>query len=276
MKFVYILKNLRFFDTFNLMPIMIFTFFFSYFFLDIKFSSYTFLRVVILMFIFLFYALSINNYYDWKNDAKNKRKIKKNPIASKKLTRTEGLVMSKLLLMTGIFLSVLWFPNMLVWYVLITLNVFLYSYKFKSIPILDLMSHGFYLYSLFLFPAILLGFSSFVILAAFLLIFFLSTVAQLENEIEDYKSDKKSGVETTAVRFGLNSMKKLHYISNLVLILSLIGLFFILNNILLLVFLPLIMMSMFRLDNKFIKNNFEKISLLYISLSILILLTMLF
>lgn len=268
MKILYALKNTRYVDALALIPVTIFTFIFASKFFNLAYSIDTFVKISIVMFLYLFYALSINNYFDWKNDRINEEKIKKNPIAAGKLTKKEGLIMSNFLFVFCILLSFFWFLEMLPVYILFLVNAFLYSYKFKQITILDLVSHSFYVAALFLFPSIILGFSYFIILIGFLLIFFISTTIQLQNEIVDYKADKKSLVKTTAVKYGVNFSKKLYYISNIICIISIVILSIELKNQMLLVFVPLVILTLLRFDVRAIKANIDKIFFPYILLSI--------
>ncbi len=268
MKILHILNNTRYVDALALMPITIFTFIFASKFFEIAYNIDTFVKISIVMLLYLFYALSINNYFDWKNDKINEEKIKKNPIAAGKLTKKEGLIMSNFLFVFCILLGFLWFLEMLPVYILFLVNAFLYSYKFKQMPILDLVSHSFYVAALFLFPSIILGFSYFIILIGFLLIFFISTTIQLQNEIVDYIPDKKSLVETTAVKYGVRLTKKLYYISNIICISSIVILSIELKNQMVLVFMPLVILAMLRFDVRVIKANIDKIFFPYILFSI--------
>jgi len=270
MKILYALKNTRFVDALALMPVTVFTFIFASKFFNMAYNIDTLIKILLVMILYLFYALSINNYFDWKNDKINEEKIKKNPIAAGKLTKKEGLFISASMAVLSVILTSFWFPSVISWYLLFAVNAFLYSYKFKPIPVIDLISHGIYVAALFLFPAAVLGLSYFIIVSGFLLIFFISTTIQLQNELADYKADKQSALKTTAVKYGTGLTKKLYYISNIICIISIVILSIELKNQTVLVFTPLVILTLLRFDVRAIKANIDKVFFPYILFSIFI------
>jgi 4-hydroxybenzoate polyprenyltransferase len=251
--------------------ITIMTFLFEYYFLGV-FEFYSFLFTTTVIFIYLASAMGINNYFDWKNDASNSIKIKKNPIASGKISRKDGFISSIFLLLIGVVFTAIFLPHMLLIYLLISANTFLYSYKFKSVPVVDLLSHGISIASLFFFPAIVENFSFQLTVTGTTLTFFVSTVAQLENEIHDYKTDKASGVKSTVVKFGIRLSKIIYYLSNIFCFASLLLIFYFLKDIKILLFIPLVVLSAARLDMHLVRRYYEKIFFSYIFILILIIL----
>ena len=155
MRFYFYLKNLRLVDVIGFIPITIITFIFGSKILGLIYNIETVFFVILLMFIYLIFSLSINNYFDRDND-KNSTKIKKNPISSGHISKNEGLAISIFVALFGLITCVYAFQNYIVYlYFIFLLNAFLYSWKFKGTPIVDLISHGIYMLALFTIPALM-------------------------------------------------------------------------------------------------------------------------
>ncbi|MBI2233168.1 MAG: UbiA family prenyltransferase [Candidatus Aenigmarchaeota archaeon] len=262
------LKNLRLTDVAGWLPITVLTFFFAYYFLGV-FDGYKIIYSILLVVLYLAYAMCINNYFDWKNDARNPVKIKKNPISSGRITRSEALLESLILLLGGVLIASVFLPAVLPLYGLMMANAFLYSYRFKSMPVIDLLSHGIFITTLFVLPALVENFSAPLLVAGTLLAFFVSTVGQLENEINDYPADRKAHVNSTAVFFGTKIARAAYYASNALCLLSLAALFYVLDDFRFLIFIPLVLLSAARLDSHFVRKYFEKMFLLYVTLALI-------
>lgn len=270
MNLYYFAKDMRLADALSLIPVTVLTFFFGSEFFGIPYAPGMLLTTAA-MFLYLAFALSINNYFDREND-KNSAKIKKNPVASCKLTKREGIALPLLLAAAGMVLILLmvYSPQNIVLYALFLLNGFLYSWKFKGMPLIDLASHGIYVSALFVIPAQSMGFSPVMILAGSALVFLVSTAIQMENEIRDHDADKKARAMTTAVRFGIPLSKEIYYGCNMGCLAFLSVLFLVSGDFRFLIFVPLVLCSLARLDARIIGANFEKLSLSYTAAALLI------
>lgn len=175
---------------------------------DIKFVI-----LLIANFLCLCHAFMFNDVEDAEEDAQNPKKLKRNPIANKSLSKKEGFLYSNitLALSAGLYIY-LWFVTqnpsvIIVGGILLLINV-LYSYRkirLKAIPIIDVITHMFmlssgpYLVAYFVYNNTLdlKGFLLFLILSG------ISGYGQLENETRDFETDVKTNVKTTAVVLGL-------------------------------------------------------------------------
>jgi 4-hydroxybenzoate polyprenyltransferase len=82
--------------------------------------------------------------------------------------------------------------------------------RFKSLPVIDMLSHGLFFGSLIVFFGVSVSGGSNP-LTMFLLadVFILSLTLELYNQIDDVAEDAESGVKTTVVVIGTPSAKKL-------------------------------------------------------------------
>lgn len=171
-----------------------------------------FLFYIILIF-YLGFSFSINNCFDVKED---RLKLKKNPIATGKLIFKNSFFFSIILAALGIALSMFFGLKVFLFYLILTLLSFFYSsppLRFKSRFLLDIISHGLFFGALlFLLPLVIFGsITLFHYIIAFF-IFYFSVMLELRNHIEDYESDKKAGLKTTACTLGVQETEKLLYL----------------------------------------------------------------
>lgn len=166
----------------------------------------------LIIFLFLAFGFSANECFDYKEDIFNP--TKKNPIAQGKISKKDALVFSSILGILGIFLS-LHFGLKFFFYCLIWVLIgFFYSappLRFKSKPIFDIISHGFFA-GVFFFLAPFLVFPVKLNLFYYLLFFsffYFSILLELRNELEDYFSDKEAGLKTTVYFLGYENSKKI-------------------------------------------------------------------
>jgi len=156
--------------------------------------------------LFLAFGFSVNNFFDVKEDfyKGDFKLIKRNP--------------------RSFFLSVLpGIVGLLICY-FIGFEVFLFSFfalllgffysapplRFKSRPFLDLISHGLFAgFLIIIFPFLFFEkhFSNFHFLIAFSF-FYLSVMYEMRNHIEDFDSDLKAGLKTTACYLGYEKSKR--------------------------------------------------------------------
>lgn len=151
------------------------------------------------------FGFSINECFDTKEDGLDKRK--QNPLVSQNLHFKEGVKYSILLGVLALYLSTL-FERKVFWLCLLGILMgFFYSFpplRFKSRPFLDLISHGLFAGAfIFLLPNFIFSqkLTFFQYSIAFSLFYF-SMMLELRNHIEDYQTDKKAGLNTTACVLG--------------------------------------------------------------------------
>jgi 4-hydroxybenzoate polyprenyltransferase len=174
------------------------------------------LRDIILFFVIvlllLAFGFSINVCFDLKED-KYVKEIA-NPIVNKEIKLKNSLFLSISLGILALGLSITFGMKIFLFCLVGILIGFFYSVpplRFKSRPILDLISHGLFAGAL-LFIAPLLIFDQELTLFYFLIafsIFYLSILAELRNHIEDYKADKIAGLKTTVCILGQEKSQNL-------------------------------------------------------------------
>jgi len=163
--------------------------------------------------LYLAFTFSINNCFDIKSDKRQREKLRKNPIAAGLISFKEGVILSSSIAFIGLALTYLWFSDVSVF--LYTMLVFLgmaYStppLRFKSIPIIDLVSHGLFFGSLlFLYGILVAGSLSPQAVFMSVSIFVCSVTFELRNHIKDFEADKISSAKTTACWLGLEKARE--------------------------------------------------------------------
>jgi 4-hydroxybenzoate polyprenyltransferase len=145
--------------------------------------------------LFLAFGFSVNDFFDKKETSKKK------------------FFFSILPGIFGILICYLRDKNLFLFSLLALFLGFFYSappLRFKSRPFLDLISHGLFAGSLIiLYPFFFFNekFTLFHFLIA-LSFFYLSVIFEMRNHLEDYDSDFKAGVRTTACYLGYENSKK--------------------------------------------------------------------
>jgi lycopene elongase/hydratase (dihydrobisanhydrobacterioruberin-forming) len=165
--------------------------------------------------LYLGFSFSVNNCFDHAGDRLGD-KASKNPIALDQMSVRSGIIFSAALAASGLALTAIWFgsgPALL--YAVMLLLSGAYStppIRFKSIPVVDMLSHGLFFGALIvLFGVSVAGGSNpltFFVLAD---VFVVSLTLELLNQIGDATEDAKSGVKTTAIMIGIPSANKLLY-----------------------------------------------------------------
>jgi 4-hydroxybenzoate polyprenyltransferase len=162
--------------------------------------------------LFLSFAFLVNDCFDTKEDELDKDK--KNPIVLKKISFRNSLFFSILLAVLGLALSTVFGMKVFLLCLVSILMNFFYScppLRMKSQPWIDLFSHGLFAGALlFLIPVLIFSkeLTKFHYLIAFS-IFYFSVILELRNHIEDYETDKASGLNTTVVFLGREKSEKL-------------------------------------------------------------------
>ncbi len=166
----------------------------------------------ILIFLGAGFAFSINECFDQNEDKFNF--TKENPILLKEVDSKKALSFSLFLAFLALIISFFYRIDIFLFCLFSFLLIFFYSsppIRFKSRPILDLISHGLFGGSLlvifpFLFFKTKINYFHYFI---FSLVFFISVILELRNEYEDYESDKLGKVKTTCYFLGKERTKKL-------------------------------------------------------------------
>jgi len=155
---------------------------------------------------YLAFSFSINNSFDAEGDVLQKEKAEKNPVATGSISFKESIVFSSCLAFIGLLLTYIWFRNCFTIYLVLIVLSLAYSappFRFKSVPFMDLVSHGLFFGALLYFYGvsalgrvtiqnILIGFS----------IFIYSAFLELRNHLNDFQIDLISGTKTTVCWLG--------------------------------------------------------------------------
>ena len=189
---------------------------------DINHSGQYLINYLICLMLFLAFTFSINNCFDVKTDLLNDEKKKRNPIATEKISFNEGIIFSLLLALMGLITAFFWFSgkSFLTYFFLMFLG-YAYSsppFRLKSIPIIDIISHGLFFGVLLLIFGLLVNDgspSNYIMLI--ISIFLSSVILELRNHLEDIESDALSGIKTTIVWLGEEKAKR---IINLLIIIN--------------------------------------------------------
>lgn len=162
------------------------------------------------------YAFMINELEDAGDDAKNKEAQKRNPIASRRISKKLGFKITKLTATLVFFFYLLaGFRVFLVGCTILVLS-HLYSWKrirLKARPGVDIISHSLMLGGLL----ILAGFLTYStnvksIWPIIVSVTLFSAYGQLYNQLRDFGVDSKVGLQTTSITLGEKKAKRLMYI----------------------------------------------------------------
>lgn len=172
------------------------------------------LKFAITIVLYLAFTFSINNCFDVSCDLQQDQKLKKNPIATGLVGFREGLAQSLSLAFIGIALAYSWFG--VVHFVLYSILVFLggaYSappLRFKSIPLVDLVSHGLFFGALlYIYGASVAEILSAQTMIVGASIFIYSITLELRNHLHDFQADSISETRTTVCWIGYAKAKRL-------------------------------------------------------------------
>ncbi len=164
---------------------------------------------------YLGFSFSINNCFDYEGDRLGV-KATRNPVALERISLRSGFIFSIFLATLGlaITVSLLGTGPALIYFVMLLLSG---SYsspspRLKSIPFLDLLSHGLFFGSLIvIFGLSVTGGSSpqtpFICAG----IFIASLIVELNNQIEDAAADSEAEIKTTTVTVGLPWARRLFF-----------------------------------------------------------------
>ncbi|UCE29281.1 MAG: UbiA family prenyltransferase [Candidatus Bathyarchaeota archaeon] len=173
-------------------------------------------RTAVVFFANLFmtaFVYAFNDVEDAADDYVSLEKRRRNPIANGELSRTQGYLISFLLLLIGFFLLSIISPSVFFFGLILALVGFFYSWKpvrLKSVPFVDLISHVICLGALQFFIAYL----AFRPLDLFVIPFLMmilppSLMVEILFELRDFSVDRKSNITNTIQRFGKLNVKNL-------------------------------------------------------------------
>ncbi len=155
---------------------------------------------------YLAFSFSINNSFDARSDALLKEKAEKNPVATGEIGFEEGVVFSSCLAVTGLSLTYFWFRSCFSIYLLLVILSMAYSappFRLKSVPLMDLVSHGLFFGALLYFYGVSAsGSATFQTLLIGASIFIYSVVLELRNHLNDFQVDLSSRTRTTVYWLG--------------------------------------------------------------------------
>ncbi len=165
--------------------------------------------------LYLAFSFSVNNCFDHEGD-KLGAKLSLNPIASGRISVGQGIFFSGLLGVSGLAFTWSFFgPAAFTIYAVMLLLSGAYStppLRLKSVPILDMASHGLFFGSLIVLYGVTVtgGFNTFTV-PLLLSVYNLSLILELRNQIDDIGEDTATRVDTTAVRIGFERANTLFY-----------------------------------------------------------------
>jgi 4-hydroxybenzoate polyprenyltransferase len=159
------------------------------------------------------FIYAFNDLEDAADDFNISEKRKRNPIANSDLTRTQGCLISSLLLLIGLLLLLIISPLVFFLGLVLAFAGFLYSWKpvrFKSMPFIDLISHVICLGVLQFFITYLTfrSFDPFAIPFLMIIIPF-SLMIEILFELRDFNIDKETNIRNTIQRLERFDLEKL-------------------------------------------------------------------
>jgi len=245
------IKNLRIKHSLIIFSVAIITVLVLIFLYGVQIETYKIIEIFLIMLFYSFYSFSLNNYFDRNVDRNNPLKIKFNPIASGELSEQSSLFLNAFLVSSVLLMTFFWFSNTVLIMILAILAVSLYSYKMKQKPIWDIVFHGLSFLTYFIFPAILFNLKPDLLIIGSLITLSTSNMIEIGNQLEDFESDIKSNIITTAGKFGKKISKQICLISAILFISSLIFLYISFNAPLILVFLISPLYKLYNMRNNF-------------------------
>ena len=174
------------------------------------------------------FSFAINDCFDVEED--RLKESRNNPVASGEISRRGGLTFSSFLALLGILLSG-WFGfTVFVYFTCLTLLSLFYSVpplRFKTRYPFDILSHGLFFGSLIvILPALFFGSITSGVILVGVSIFILSITIELWNHINDFESDSRAQVRTTAFVLGLERSKKIARAFGMIIPITILPLFF--------------------------------------------------
>lgn len=175
----------------------------------------------------LLYTFIINDCEDAEDDAKDPAKINRNPISEGFITYNEGLWIARLTAIVTIILSLLiggWLGFFIVASALAIGHFYsAKSVRFKALPIIDVVSHAFFLSAAhiliyFVVPGARITLGSWFIVAGAAIF---SAGGDLYNEYRDFEVDRATKLNNTSKFIGKSwtwRVARLYYVVGIVLV----------------------------------------------------------
>ncbi len=165
--------------------------------------------------LYLGFSFSVNNCFDYESDRLG-GKASKNPIALNQMSVRSGILFSAVMAVSGFALTGIWFgidPAVLYGAMLLLSGAYSTPpFRFKSVPVVDMLSHGLFFGALIvMFGVSVAGGSNPLTLFILADVFVVSLSLELLNQIGDVVEDAESGVKTTVVMIGASSANRLLY-----------------------------------------------------------------
>lgn len=158
----------------------------------------------------------INDVEDAEDDAKDPKKVNRNPISAGILTKSQGYIFY--LIINAIALIPLLTINLNVFLVGVLTAVVGYCYsclplRFKSRPIIDVLSHGFFLAGaeILIFALLPKSVWDYKTLITFVGLYLFSMGGDLYNEVRDWVVDREVGLKNSASILGFNLTRYTSY-----------------------------------------------------------------
>jgi 4-hydroxybenzoate polyprenyltransferase len=172
---------------------------------------------------------AFNDVEDAEDDYHVLEKRKRNQIASGNLTKKQGYIFSFSLLLIGLFLLLITSPSVFFVALILEFVGFFYSYKtvrFKSMPILDLVTYILSMGVLQFLVAYLSFRSPDLFIIPFLMIIVPASLMILVIvQVRDFNIDKKTNIKNTVQKLGKFDIKKLLVVLSIPVIAGLIIIF---------------------------------------------------
>lgn len=180
------------------------------------------------------FAFMFNDIEDADDDSKDKLKRKSNMVSNGSLDKNEAYFVSFIFAFLSMLIYFLLGPTQLFWGMIALLLGLFYSWRkirLKSLPIIDLLSHGFgvslgFIISISLYPERIAPFQIILIGGA---LFLSSVLGDMRNEIRDHDVDRSTGLNNTAKFINLLPFRK--YLNHAeIAVLSVIVVYMLLNT----------------------------------------------
>lgn len=205
---------------------------------------------------------SINDYFDIETDRINRPQ---RPLPSGLLTKYEVIffyiILTILSLITSSFINQVAFAITLG----ASLLMFVYSYILKKLPLIGNVTVSFLTGIAFIFGGTAVG-NLYPVLFPAALAFIINLIREIVKDAEDIEGDKKSGLKTFPILYGLNKTKRAinTLIITSVLVILIPFFIYLYNEVYLIIILfsviPILAFSLFLLEKNFDKNSFGKVS----------------
>ncbi|RCL86029.1 hypothetical protein DBW61_03420, partial [bacterium] len=183
--------------------------------------SLTLLPIILVILLLGSFANVINDILDAKIDNENNLD---RPIATGLISKKYAILYSSILLLSAICIIFYYNFNILTKFLILFLNlplILLYTPFFKKIPLVGNLIVSIILSMVFIVTCTYLKSSIFLILPIVILAFLMMIIREIVKDIADIEGDKKFGVNTLPVKYGIEkSFNVIVFFSFLLIIIS--------------------------------------------------------